>query len=633
MITFDISRLDKDLLPGLSELAPVYGFQLKEGEGLPLTACSGDGVEVRLENGEARIAYAKRIHFFRGFGLLLEELAAGKDRVALRETPQFDDNGAMFDVSQGNAVLRVESIKSILRRMAVMGLNILMMYCEDSYDVPEEPYFGYMRSRYTEEELRECDDYAYQLGIEMIPCIQTLSHLIDVLKWPAFHDIKEDYETLFVGGDKTYEFVEHLIRAASKPFRTKRIHIGMDEAWHLGTGRYLKEHGLVPGEQIMKEHLERVMEIVRKLGLEPMMWSDMFLRQFGGGSYYDVDMDQLPADAASLVPADVSMVYWDYYHFDEEHYEKYIAMHRVFGEPVFAGGIWTWTGYGANWGMTFRSTHPALTACKKAGIRRVFATIWGDNGTEADPFANMMGLSLFAEHGYIDEFDEEKFRRRFAFCCGANYDDFYALRLLEEIPGCQKDNLEQVNASKYLMWQDLMTGLLDYHIKDLPLDDHYASLVPVFQAAAERNGEYNEMFRFYARVADALAKKAEMGLRITKAYETGNTAALRALAKEELPELLSRVEALRSCHRALWLHRCKTIGWDVMDMRYGALLIRIRTAMEEIEDYLTGRLPRLEELEEPRRSFTGREGPARYSDGLTNWYGRIVSASRIAPGA
>ena len=142
MITFDISRLDKDLLPGLSELAPVYGFQLKEGEGLPLTACSGDGVEVLLENGEARIAYAKRIHFFRGFGLLLEELAAGKDRVALRETPQFDDNGAMFDVSQGNAVLRVESIKSILRRMAVMGLNILMMYCEDSYDVPEEPYFG-----------------------------------------------------------------------------------------------------------------------------------------------------------------------------------------------------------------------------------------------------------------------------------------------------------------------------------------------------------------------------------------------------------------------------------------------------------------------------------------------------------
>ena len=82
----------------------------------------------------------------------------------------------------------------------------------------------------------------------------------------------------------------------------------------------------------------------------------------------------------------------------------------------------------------------------------------------------------------------------------------------------------------------------------------------------------------------------------------------------------------------VWLHMNKAIGWDILDMRYGSLLIRIRTAMEEIEDYLAGRLSRLEELEEPRRSFTGREGPARYSDGFTNWYGRIVSASRIAPG-
>ena len=53
------------------------------------------------------------------------------------------------------------------------------------------------------------------------------------------------------------------------------------------------------------------------------------------------------------------------------------------------------------------------------------------------------------------------------------------------------------------------------------------------------------------------------------------------------------------------------------------------TAMDEIEDYLTGRISRLEELEEPRRSFNGKEGLVTYA----NWYGRIVSASRIAPEA
>ncbi len=35
------------------------------------------------------------------------------------------------------------------------------------------------------EELRRLDDYADLLGIELMPCIQTLGHLGQVLHWPA----------------------------------------------------------------------------------------------------------------------------------------------------------------------------------------------------------------------------------------------------------------------------------------------------------------------------------------------------------------------------------------------------------------------------------------------------------------
>jgi len=38
---------------------------------------------------------------------------------------------------------------------------------EDSFELPDEPYFGYMRSRYSEEELCEIDDFAYMFGIEV----------------------------------------------------------------------------------------------------------------------------------------------------------------------------------------------------------------------------------------------------------------------------------------------------------------------------------------------------------------------------------------------------------------------------------------------------------------------------------
>ena len=171
--------------------------------------------------------------------------------------------------------------------------------------------------------------------------------------------------------------------------------------------------------------------------------------------------------------------------------------------------------------------------------------------------------------------------------------------------------------------------MFDYHIQGLPLDNHYAQLETIFREAATRNGEYNEMFRFYTEVAAALSQKAEMGLRITQAYQSGSRAGLESLLHQDLPELLSRVEALRRCHKEVWFQMNKVIGWDIMDMRYGSLMIRIRTAMEEIEDYLAGRLQRLEEFEEPRRSFNGKEGLVSYA----NWYGRIVSASRIAPEA
>src|SRR5690606_17283416 len=136
-------------------------------------------------------------------------------------------------------------------KMALMGLDMLMLYTEDSYDVPEQPYFGYMRSRYSQEEIRQLDDYADLFGIEMIPCIQTLGHLQDVLKWPQFAEFSDDNTTLLVGDERTYEFIEQMIVAASTPVRSKRIHIGMDEAWRLGLGRYLQRNGYKSKPEIM----------------------------------------------------------------------------------------------------------------------------------------------------------------------------------------------------------------------------------------------------------------------------------------------------------------------------------------------------------------------------------------------
>jgi len=108
------------------------------------------------------IRYAERIHFSRGLGILVESLRTGL-ALPVREQPQFATNGLMIDVSQGNAVPRRETVERILRRMALMGLNLIMLYAEDSYTVPEEPEFGWMRARYTQDEMRAIDGYAARL--------------------------------------------------------------------------------------------------------------------------------------------------------------------------------------------------------------------------------------------------------------------------------------------------------------------------------------------------------------------------------------------------------------------------------------------------------------------------------------
>lgn len=56
-----------------------------------------------------------------------------------------------------NAVLNVEGAKLLIRHLAVMGFNALMLYTEDTYEIEGYPYFGYMRGRFTKAELKELD--------------------------------------------------------------------------------------------------------------------------------------------------------------------------------------------------------------------------------------------------------------------------------------------------------------------------------------------------------------------------------------------------------------------------------------------------------------------------------------------
>lgn len=627
--TGDLSLLEE----GIQIIAELLQVTLGDGEYVFDVAWKQENkLTVTLDGHNGTIVYNERCAFFRAFGLAVEQIKDGNTHFAIEEPVHFDMNGPMFDVSQGNAAFNIKTMKSILRQLSLMGLNMAMLYCEDSFEVQNQPYFGYMRARYSEAEMKELDDYAYALGIEMIPCIQTLAHMPDPLRWECYRPIRDYAECVMVGEEKTYEFIRDLLISASRPFRTKKIHIGMDEAGKLGLGQYLRKNGYRPKIELMKEHLERVNAIVRELGLEPMMWGDMFFRALSPTGAYRVEgMKTLPEGAKDAIPEGMGCVYWDYYSLTHAHYEERMDLHlQLTDNVIFAGGIWTWVGFSLAWNKTLITTEAALDTCKKMGVRKVFITIWGDNGTECLANTTLIGCQLFAEHQYSDKLDYEKFKKRFAFCTGGCVEDFEKLELLDKNP--QNESLEDpsnYNASKYLMWQDILTGLCDKNIEGYEMDAHYEKLAAELLPTVKRNGQFNGMFEFSYHAANVLAVKSEMGLRLAAAYKAGDREALRHFADVELPDLKARMQELRRVHMENWFELYKPLGWDIMDMRYGSLFVRIDSAIEELHMYLDGKLDRLEELEQERLLYGGVEGSIKY----LNYFGDIVSPSRIAPKA
>ncbi|UKS23848.1 beta-N-acetylhexosaminidase [Paenibacillus sp. HWE-109] len=614
------------LLSGIQILSKELGIiEAEDGLTVHVEPSTG-GLEVGLEQGKAYIRYERKHQFYRGLGLLVQHGRSG-ELFQIQEKQQFDTIGPMFDLSR-NAVLTVDSFKFMLNKMALMGMNTVMLYLEDTYEISGEPYFGYMRGRYSHAELKEIDDYADQFGIEAFPSIQTLAHLEEFLKWEPVKHYKDTKGALLVGEDKTDRLVERMIEAISAPFRSRKIHIGMDEAEELGRGKYLDLNGYTSRFDIMTAHLDKVLNVVRSRGLKPMMWSDMFLKlaSNGGDEYYDEDT-QIPEEMASRIPKDVDMVYWDYVHTEREDYENLIAKHRPLGcNLVFAGAVWVFNTFGVNYGLSLNATDTALQVCKKEGIREVYATMWGDDGMESNPYIALLGLQLYAEHAYTEGSpDWNRVAERVKFCTGIEADAYLQLKYLDETPGSEPDNRKQSNPSKFLLYQDVLLGMFDKQIEGLPMSAHYAQLEQDIHSRRASDAELDYLFDVPQKLCSVLKQKSEIGIELKRAYDKDDKESLRRIATEVLPAISGAVRELRAAHRTQWLSMYKPFGWEVIDIRYGGVVNRLDTASLRLLDYADGRIGQIEELEQERLLYSTTNRFTNKGVGWCSYYYRMAS--------
>ncbi len=503
---------------------------------------------------------------------------------------KFETLGVMLDMSR-NAVMNVPTVKKYMSYLKKMGYNCLLLYIEDTYEVPDEPYLGYMRGRYSQAELREIDDYAASLGMELIPCIQTLAHLQGFVPWKQVPIDSND--TMLVGDERVYKFISHILDAMKACFRSKLVHIGMDEAWDLGRGKYMNLHGYEDPTSIMKKHLARVCEIVREKGLEPMIWSDMFFRCISGNNKYYLPRMEMPRESREALPADVIPVYWDYYHSTEQEYDDMLYNHEQLSDKNwFAGGVWTWRGFLPSNEYSIETMRPALDACRKHGIKHVFFTMWGDDGAECSRWSVMPALYYLAQYAK-GVTDEEKICRGFARLFGMEFEEFSSIDQLNKIT---KDAHFNTDApAKLALYNDYFLGVNDIRMIEGGKETAKAA-AEHWRAIAKKHRKWARTFESAAALADVLAVKYDLGLRTRAAYLAGDKATLEALARNEYTALIRLIDRFARLFERQWFDENKPHGFDVQDVRLGGLIRRTEACRRRLLDYAAGKIGEIPEL-------------------------------------
>lgn len=552
-----------------------------------------DELKVHFDGqNEATIIYPTTAAFFRGLTRLCTAIEH-EEELNLTEQLQFSEAGLMLDVSR-NAALTVAGVQEMLRLSAQLGLNRMLLYMEDVYELPQYPYWGYLRGRYSGQDLEDIDAYGQKLGVEVIPCIQTLAHLQNPMKWPWLNQLRDINDILLVDDERTYTFLRNMLTEISRHFHTDKIHIGMDEAFNLGRGQYLTKRGYVDPQTLMRHHVKRVFAILKDLHLKPMMWSDMW---FAGDYTNKVGQNQdLREDLA-----DVNLMYWDYYNHQQSIYDEHFKKHHQLSDNIsFATGIWTWNGFAPNYGKTFATMDAGMAAAKENHINTVYATMWGDDGAETPILAARVGIQHFAEHVYHAKPSVADTKQAFHHYQHLDADRYLLLDQFDQLQELTANNPDSTRPSKLLLYEDLLTPLYAINLQRFDLVAKYRQLATDLQNVIQnQNLTQPEMklFNFYDLLAQALQQKAALLAAIPKAYHEQNQADMQTNITD-IKTFSTVLKKLHAAHRDCWFMLSQPFGWEVMDVRYGGLISRNDTAIWRLTQWLQDKNHTLPELEQ-----------------------------------
>ncbi|MBR5388723.1 MAG: hypothetical protein IK147_04610 [Clostridia bacterium] len=542
-------------------------------------------------------------YFMRALGIAVKN--RNKKSYSVTERPRFEDLTFLIDCSR-NGVINFATFKNLVVKLALIGYNAVQIYTEDTLELEGEPYFGHLRGRFSPAEMKAMDEFAASVGVEVVPFIQTLAHLDNIFLWPEYSmKIWDIYNVVLIGEEATYALIEKIFKTLRGCLKTDKVNIGFDEANCLCMGKYAEKNGFpVDKPKILTDHLKKVLSIAEKYGFHAQMWSDMFFRLAYDGLYHvEPDADDEPLKKIKkLIPENVDLIYWDYYHEDKALYDGMFRKHKLLTKKVrFACGVWKWLGYAPFNEYGVNRIIPGIASAADNKISDIIVTSWGDNGNETPLMSTIPQIVAAAETAYLGKFDLNKVKK----CCkeifSASYDDFLLLDLPNRVDR-EFSAKNPCNPSKYLLYNDPVYGLFDYHTSE-EHRKHFADCVKPLKAAAKRNPSYRYVFDLEAALCEYLGVKANFGNTLKALYKSGDKDGLKNFAEKTVPLAVKKLDAFILAVRNSWLGENKIFGLDLLEIRLGGQKQRLNEIVLRINDYLCGRTETLPELEQENLFF------------------------------
>ncbi len=510
----------------------------------------------------------------------------------LNKENYFEDLGYMVDCSRG-AVPTISSLKKLVDILSAFGYNYIMLYTEDTYEIEGEPYFGYMRGRYSKEEIKELDVYCQSKNMELRACIQTLAHLARLKRHSMYAPLFEIDNILTVKDERVYAFIDKMLSTVSKLFTCKKVHIGMDEAWALGRGKFLDQYGNVAKYEIMSYHLKRVAQIAASYGLECDIWADMLYHAYAECE----DKTQYKLD----IPENITPIVWRYWVKTKEDSAKEFELYQKITNNKFgyAGGAQKWNGFVPDNTYSFFALKEQIESCMQFNVKRYLVTAWADGAADASLFSTLPAIYYAALISHSLPLNAQT-KRYFKEVTNMNFDSYMKVDLLSRL-GASKESHNFNNLSFIYLYNDLLQGLYDEAVLE-----NSSKLFHNISLSLKKNishPQYGYMFLPLYDLAKIIEVKASLGKDIYQHYQKKDIVSLKKDINKTR-RVLRWLEIFMKDYELQWHNENKAFGYEKQLIRLGGLKERLNYVIRVLQSYIHHKVDHIDELEEKHLSIS-----------------------------